>query len=290
VQRQIKTVPERHPANPEPERDFGEGEHEALSGTPENSSTVSHSKARWGGHYEIVVKLDSFIPGAKSGVHTLFRNNTLCHLKRIQARNRADAVKKAVNWYWLTYRGSQPAHHVLQVDDPYDEVQFTPDFRCHDPKHKYLPDQVIERLILESQGKLERDKKIYTPGKPPASVRWKKKRGKMEESNSNSRTGRRRRPPPLKRVAPSIYEDGMGNLWYCIVTQRQRIANPFQRGKQRRRLLAKRKKKLIRLEAQSLAQAAREINHRKLLDLNLSGRKQRQFQKLLGYIEHLHYV
>jgi hypothetical protein len=269
---------------------MGETEHESLPGGAEGSSIGSNSKARWGGHYEIVVKLESFVPGARCGVHTLFRNGTLCHLKRIQARNRGEAVKKAVNWYWLTYRGAQPAHDVLQVDDPYDEVHFTPDFRCHDPKHKYLPDQVIERLITESQGRLERDKKIYTPGKPPASVRWKKKRGKMEESNSNSRTGRRRRPPPLKRVAPCIYEDGLGTLWYCIVTQRQRIANPFQRGKRRHRLLAKRKKKLIRLEAQSLTQAAQEIDQRKLLELNKSGRKHRQFQKLLSYIEHLHYV
>jgi len=254
---------------------------------PNSRSTPDSSAKLYLHAYEVRVELDGYERPRHAGVQTLFREGSLCHVKIISARDRADAVHKAANWYWLTYRGKKPIHLVLRVSDPYNEVFFTPSFRCHDRRNKYLPQEIIEQLILESNGRLEPDSKLYSPGSPPAALRWSKRRGNMSETLSNSRNGRRRRDPSPKQIAPCIYRDVKGRIWYLIVTQPQRVMHPYRRNKKAVRLLRKRKKRLVRLEGINIFQVVAEIKRRNLLANNRSREAKRQFEKLVNYISDL---
>ena len=63
------------------------------------------------------------------------------------------AVQKAVQWFWKDFKGVLgPAHKVMTVDDPHEEVSYDEDFACNDLGHKYLDESTLERLLAEADG------------------------------------------------------------------------------------------------------------------------------------------
>ena len=67
--------------------------------------------------------------------------------------NRKRAVAKAVQWFSKEFKGLLgPAHKVMTVDDPFEEVCYGDDFTCNDLGNKYLDELTIERVLEEAGG------------------------------------------------------------------------------------------------------------------------------------------
>jgi len=66
-------------------------------------------------------------------------NRTFIAKKSIYGNSRKKAVHKAVQWFWKDFKGVLgPAHKIMTVDDPHEEVSYDDDFACNDLGHKYL--------------------------------------------------------------------------------------------------------------------------------------------------------
>ena len=72
-----------------------------------------------------------------------------------------------------------PAHKVMTVDDPHEEVSYDEDFACNDLGHKYLDESTLERLLAEADGELARDDSVGSENHPPNSVKRIKRRRKQ---------------------------------------------------------------------------------------------------------------
>lgn len=200
--------------------------------------------------YTITVKLNRFYRVHGATVH--LRGDGLIAEKIVHAVRRDHAVYLALQWYWQNLTDKVgPVHMVLVVDDPYHEVIYTSDFSCAERKNNYLHEEVIERIIRESDGELTRNTSKGTAHHPP---------------NDLARVKRRRKLPFW--VAPSIYSDVNGTLFYRM-TVRSQIS---RRG----RLLRRRKVRFVRLEAKALSHAVIEIVAKGLFDLHM---------KHLGYFK-----
>ncbi len=184
----------------------------------------------------------------------------------IKARDRREAVTKALNWFWYEYLGAMgSAHEVLTVDDPYMEVRYGPKFICNDRKNKLLPPDVIERILKESNGELERDLRAGRPHFPPGSVKRIKRRRDFG-----------------RFIAPCLKRMNNGVLYYRIGTRSQ-----ISRGGRR---IRKPKYRDIRLQARNLPDAIEEIRQRKLNQLtekrrNMKVRELDALAHIAGVIE-----
>ncbi len=167
----------------------------------------------------------------------------------IQAKNRRDAVTKALNWFWYAYHGSMgPAHKALTVDDPYREVVYGPKFVCSDRAHKLLDAKTIARVIRESKGELEQDMRPGRPHFPPCSVKRIKRRRDFG-----------------KFIAPCLKRMKNGVLYYRIILKPQISRDGV--------LLRKGKYKDVRLTARTLPDALDEIRDRRLNHISRRKRK-----------------
>ena len=160
--------------------------------------------------------------------------------KIIRAGDRKEAVRKTVQWFWKQFKGSiGEAHKVLAINDPYDEVRYSKTFSCADPAHKYLDEETIDKVIEDSGGKLSRETRDGTPHHPPNSLRRVKRRRKYHQT-----------------VAPKISISSTG-AYYFRLTLRSQVS---KNGK----VLQKRKIQNVRLQAETLEGAQREILERGL--------------------------
>ncbi len=107
-------------------------------------------------------------------------NRTFIAKKSIYGNSRKKAVHKAVQWFWKDFKGVLgPAHKIMTVDDPHEEVSYDDDFACNDLGHKYLDETTLERLLAEADGELARDDSVGTENHPPNSVKRIKRRRKQ---------------------------------------------------------------------------------------------------------------
>jgi hypothetical protein len=107
-------------------------------------------------------------------------NRTFIAKKSIYGNSRKKAVHKAVQWFWKDFKGVLgPAHKIMTVDDPHEEVSYDDDFACNDLGHKYLDEGTLERLLAEADGELARDDSVGTENHPPNSVKRIKRRRKQ---------------------------------------------------------------------------------------------------------------
>ena len=107
-------------------------------------------------------------------------NRTFIAKKSIYGNSRKKAVHKAVQWFWKDFKGVLgPAHKIMTVDDPHEEVSYDDDFACNDLGHKYLDENTLERLLAEADGELARDDSVGTENHPPNSVKRIKRRRKQ---------------------------------------------------------------------------------------------------------------
>ena len=107
-------------------------------------------------------------------------NRTFIAKKSIYGNSRKKAVHKAVQWFWKDFKGVLgPAHKIMTVDDPHEEVSYDDDFACNDLGHKYLDECTLERLLAEADGELARDDSVGTENHPPNSVKRIKRRRKQ---------------------------------------------------------------------------------------------------------------
>lgn len=107
-------------------------------------------------------------------------NRTFIAKKSIYGNSRKKAVHKAVQWFWKDFKGVLgPAHKIMTVDDPHEEVSYYDNFACNDLGHKYLDERTLERLLAEADGELARDDSVGTENHPPNSVKRIKRRRKQ---------------------------------------------------------------------------------------------------------------
>ena len=160
------------------------------------------------------------------------------------APHRGKAVHQAQLWYWEKYHGALgPAHTVLEINDPYEEVRYGPIFNCGAKVNRLLPEQVIERVLKEANGELVRSTRPWRPHHAPSSVRRVKRRRDFG-----------------KFILPNLRQMKNGLLYYRITIATQKVTN----GRRYR----KRKYRDIRLSASSPNEAPREIEERGLHLIN----------------------
>ena len=73
-------------------------------------------------------------------------DRTFIARKSVYGNSRKKAVQKAVQWFWKDFKGVLgPAHKVMTVNDPFDEVNYHDGFACNDLANKYLEEGTIIR-------------------------------------------------------------------------------------------------------------------------------------------------
>ncbi len=178
--------------------------------------------------------------------NTTFRENYFFVERCILAHDRSRAVYLAIQCYWQhlgKILGSP--RQILTVDDPYNEVVYTPDFSCNDRKNNYLPAEVHLRVIAESRGVLCEGVRQGTSHHPACSL---------------ARVKRRRKLPYA--IKPHLYTDANGTLFYSIVA----LPQISHQGT----IVCVRKVKLVRLEAREIREARVEITVRGFLQAHLA--------------------
>ena len=98
-------------------------------------------------------------------------------LKRIEASSRVEAAKQARVWFFRSKRGggvTKPLkiEESLTVTDPYNEVKYKDKLKCCSWNYRFLEEDVIDRLILESQGRLRRTTRKKSKGHVTPCVEW----------------------------------------------------------------------------------------------------------------------
>ncbi|MEK9985180.1 MAG: hypothetical protein VW879_10585 [Opitutae bacterium] len=164
--------------------------------------------------------------------------------KIFRSSDRREAVRKIVQWFWKDFKGNiGPAHKVLTINDPYEEVHYSQGFSCADPINKYLGPRALKRVIRESGGKVVRDEREGSVHHPPNSVRRVKRRRKYH-----------------RRVAPRLSVSSTGALYYRVTL----VPQISKKGV----IVQKRKIQNVRLNARNLEDALVEIIARGLDSLN----------------------
>ena len=107
-------------------------------------------------------------------------DRTFIAKKSVYGNSRKKAVQKAVQWFWKDFKGVLgPAHKIMTVNDPHDEVVYDDDFACNDLGNKYLDEPTIYRILEEADGELARDESQGSENHPPNSVKRIKRRRKQ---------------------------------------------------------------------------------------------------------------
>lgn len=172
--------------------------------------------------------------------------------KIFRSSDRREAVRKIVQWFWKNFKGGiGPVHKVLVINDPYEEVHYSPGFSCADPLNKYLGPRALKRVIRESGGKVVRDEREGSVHHPPNSVRRVKRRRKYH-----------------RRIAHRISVSSTGAFYYRVTL----IPQISKRGV----IVQKRKIQNVRLKARNLEDAKAEISRRNLDSADLISTPQKQ--------------
>ena len=162
-------------------------------------------------------------------------DRTFIARKSVYGNSRKKAVQKAVQWFWKDFKGVLgPAHKVMTVNDPFDEVNYHDGFACNDLANKYLEEGTIVRVLEEAKGDLARDESEGSENHPP---------------NSLKRIRRRRKEDV--EIAPRLFQTSGGSIYYKV------SAVPV--GKSGRA-----KTKSVKLSSKSLEKALREVSRRGL--------------------------
>lgn len=162
-------------------------------------------------------------------------NRTFIAKKSIYGNSRKKAVHKAVQWFWKDFKGVLgPAHKIMTVDDPHEEVSYDDDFACNDLGHKYLDETTLERLLAEADGELARDDSVGTENHPPNSVKRIKRRRKQNI-----------------QLTSRLTQSPGGTIYYRMTE--------LPEGKN-----ARAKSKTIKLASKSLDKALKEVSRRGL--------------------------
>ena len=162
-------------------------------------------------------------------------DRTFIAKKSIYGNSRKKAVQKAVQWFWKDFKGVLgPAHKIMTVDDPHEEVCYDEDFACNDLGHKYLDDKTLERLLGEAEGELARDESEGSENHPPNSVKRIKRRRKQNV-----------------QLTSRLTQSPGGTIYYRMTEMPE--------GKNVRA-----KSKTIRLASKSLDKALKEVSRRGL--------------------------
>ena len=99
-------------------------------------------------------------------------DRTFIARKSVYGNSRKKAVQKAVQWFWKDFKGVLgPAHKVMTVNDPFDEVNYHDGFACNDLANKYLEEGTIVRVLEEAKGDLARDESEGSENHPPNSLK-----------------------------------------------------------------------------------------------------------------------
>ena len=107
-------------------------------------------------------------------------DRTFIAKKSVYGNSRKKAVQKAVQWFWKDFKGVLgPAHKIMTINDPHDEVVYDDDFACNDLGNKYLDEPTIDRILEEADGELARDESQGSENHPPNSVKRIKRRRKQ---------------------------------------------------------------------------------------------------------------
>lgn len=160
--------------------------------------------------------------------------------KSIYSNCRKKAVHKAAQWYWKEFKGLiGPAHKVMEVDDPYGEVNYDHDFACNDLGNKYLDQPTLESVIEASDGDLIRDEREGTEHHPPNSVKRVKRRRKQNVV-----------------IAPRLLQSPGGTIYY----RKTEIPQVSKDGK----VVSRRRVCSVKLASKTLRKALREIERRGL--------------------------
>ena len=155
--------------------------------------------------------------------------------KAIYGNNRRKAVQKAVQWFWKDFKGVLgPAHKVMTINDPFEEVAYDEGFACNDLANKYLDGDTTERLLAQADGDLACDDSTGSENHPPNSVK---------------RIKRRRKENIL--LAPRLFQTPGGTIYY-------KMTEPaIGKG-------CRAKTKTVRLSSKSLEKALKEVDRRGL--------------------------
>jgi len=197
--------------------------------------------------YTVTLKFENY--RSLRNLTQVFRENYFLASRVIRASNRRSAVRKALDWFATRFKCSAGSPwEVLTVDDPFQEVTYDANFDCGDLRNKFLPEEVVERLIAGSNGELVQDTLSGKLGHPFGDVRRTKRRVKFK----------------ARTIAPCICQNECGTLFYRITERSQ--------SSQSGRLLRKRKTRLIRLAAGTLPEAVAEIEVRNLVELHQARR------------------
>ncbi|MBN38031.1 MAG: hypothetical protein CMI29_06140 [Opitutae bacterium] len=184
-------------------------------------------------------------------------NRTFIAKKSIYGNSRKKAVHKAVQWFWKDFKGVLgPAHKIMTVDDPHEEVSYDDDFACNDLGHKYLDETTMERLLAEADGELARDDSVGTENHPPNSVKRIKRRRKQHI-----------------QLTSRLTQSPGGTIYYRMTE--------LSEGKNVRA-----KSKTVKLASKSLDKALKEVSRRGLDKFEKFEKKDKKKKSLPAKIKH----
>ena len=163
-------------------------------------------------------------------------NRTFIATKPVYGNSRKKAVQQAVQWFWKDFKGLLgPAHKVMTVNDPYEEVRYDDNFACNELGNKYLDCQTIDRLLDQANGELAIDDSPGSERHPP---------------NSAKRTRRRRKQNV--QLTSRLSQSPGGTIYYKMSISPSSDTN------------SRLKVKIIKLSSKSLEKAKREVERRGL--------------------------
>lgn len=163
-------------------------------------------------------------------------NRTFIATKPVYGNSRKKAVQQAVQWFWKDFKGLLgPAHKVMTINDPYEEVCYDDNFACNELGNKYLDCQTIDRLLDQANGELAIDDSPGSERHPPNSVK---------------RTRRRRKQNV--QLTSRLSQSPGGTIYYKMSISPSSDTN------------SRLKVKIIKLSSKSLEKAKREVERRGL--------------------------
>ena len=160
-------------------------------------------------------------------------NRTFIATKPVYGNSRKKAVQQAVQWFWKDFKGLLgPAHKVMTINDPYEEVRYDDNFACNELGNKYLDCQTIDRLLDQANGELAIDDSPGSERHPRTVLK------ELEEGEQNVQLTSRLSQSP-------------GGTIYYKMSFPSSDTNSF-------------KVKIIKLSSKSLEKAKREVERRGL--------------------------
>jgi hypothetical protein len=151
------------------------------------------------------VKVKDEVESSGTFIGTVSNNEGLPHREIcVTATDRRDAVRQILRIFWKEELGD--AKKTLVISDPGEEVQYDPEMKCTDVLYNYLSEDLVKRVLENSDGVIGRDPKF--PNSRCQLIRLEKRdyknlptRGKTKESETpktleSLRIFKKLAPPP----------------------------------------------------------------------------------------------